>query len=355
MTASDDRDRRTVEAGRRRRPEAAPPGGRERAEAPQRRRDSGSSYGGSSSGSGGRTGLPLPGGKGFLGGVGTILVIIIVAIVFGMQYCGGPGIEDGTTPPPTNPVSGSGTGQISGLASAAPFTTNLPAVASQAPAKIGQTWLVMLYQDADDKILEKDIYFDLNEAEKAGASDRVKVVAQIDRYNGAYSGDGDWTSTKRFLISQDNNLGQLHSQQIADLGELNMSAGQTLIDFATWAIKTYPADKYALILSDHGMGWPGGWTDPIPKGSVDASIPMEARLGDMLYLNEMDDALGQIRASTGLDKFEVDRPRRLLDGPDWRSLPALEPHARYAVASEEVEPSLGWAYADFLKAIDPEP
>ncbi len=37
-----------------------------------------------------------------------------------------------------------------------------------APAAPGQTWTVMLYQDADDKILEQDIYVDLNEAERVG-------------------------------------------------------------------------------------------------------------------------------------------------------------------------------------------
>ena len=37
----------------------------------------------------------------------------------------------------------------------------------------GDTWTVMLYQDADDKMLEKDIYIDLNEAERIGSSERV--------------------------------------------------------------------------------------------------------------------------------------------------------------------------------------
>ena len=209
---------------------------------------------------------------------------------------------------------------------------------------------MMLYEDADDQVLEKDMYLDLNEAEKAGPSERVKIVAQMDRYNGAYSGDGNWTGTKRFLISQDNNLGQLSSQQIADLGEVNMSSGQTLIDFATWAIKTYPADKYVLILSDHGMGWPGGWTDPVPKGSADNSIPMAARLGDMLYLNEIDDALGEIRSRTGLKKFELIGMDACLMA-QLEVFTALEPHSVYAVASEETEPSLGWAYTDFITAL----
>ena len=46
------------------------------------------------------------------------------------------------------------------------------------------------------------------------------------------------------------------------MGEANMASGQTLVDFVTWAMQSYPADKYVLILSDHGMGWPGGWSDP---------------------------------------------------------------------------------------------
>ena len=37
-----------------------------------------------------------------------------------------------------------------------------------------------------------------------------------------------------------------------------MADKQTLIDFVTWGVKTYTADHYILILSDHGTGWPGG-------------------------------------------------------------------------------------------------
>ena len=62
-----------------------------------------------------------------------------------------------------------------------------------------QTWLVMLYQDADDKILEQDIYVDLNEAERVGSSDRVHIVAQVDRYPRRLRGDGDWSGTRRYL------------------------------------------------------------------------------------------------------------------------------------------------------------
>ena len=67
----------------------------------------------------------------------------------------------------------------------------------------GDTWLVMLYLDADDLILEEDIFFDFNEAELVGSSDKVHIVAQIDRYAGAdgYAGGGNWSTTKRYYIT----------------------------------------------------------------------------------------------------------------------------------------------------------
>ena len=98
------------------------------------------------------------------------------------------------------------------------------------------TWLVMLYQDADDKILEQDIYVDLNEAERVGSSDNVQIVAQIDRYQAGYQGDGNWTSARRYYVTQDNDLNRVSSQMVEDLGEVNMAAGQTLVDFVAWAM-----------------------------------------------------------------------------------------------------------------------
>lgn len=121
-----------------------------------------------------------------------------------------------------------------------------------------QKWLVMIYADADDEVLESVIYFDLNEAEAAGSSERVQIVAQIDRFTGGYTGDGDWTGARRYFITPDEDLNVIHSDLTVDLGEIDMGSANTLVDFAAWAIQTYPADRYALILSDYGSGWIGG-------------------------------------------------------------------------------------------------
>jgi hypothetical protein len=240
----------------------------------------------------------------------------------------------------------------------APEPTPRPAAQAQpdqndAPAGEAGSWLVMIYGNADDEVLEQDIFTDLNEAEVVGSSDSVTVVAQLDRFKGAFGGDNNWTGARRFLVGQDDDLGTIGSELIENLGEQNMADGQTLIDFAVWAMERYPADHYALILSDHGMGWPGGWGDPDPGVPGPDGLALTED-GDMLLLDEMDAALGEIRAATGVEKLD-------LIGFDACLMAHLEvavamaPHARVMVASQELEPALGWAYASFLEALSADP
>jgi hypothetical protein len=302
------------------------------------------------------------------------MMLIILGIVLLVAICGGPNLlqdagQSGGVP---------GAGEFDG----APSDIFEPAVESEQPlnqpaavlpvpeapeitvatrtprpstgSTSGQNWLVMLYQDADDKILEQDIYIDLNEAELIGSSDRVQIVTQIDRFWGGYRGDGDWTDARRIYIRQDNDLTRLRLEAVDSLGEANMADGGTLVDFVTWAMATYPADRYVLIMSDHGMGWPGGWSDPDPGGAGDRSIPLASALGEQLYLQELDDALGEIRARTGLDKFELIGMDACLMA-HIEVFSTLAPHARYAVASQETEPALGWAYTSFLQALNENP
>ena len=73
-----------------------------------------------------------------------------------------------------------------------------------------------------------------------------------------------------------------------------------------------------------------------------------------LYLMDMDTALGEIRSQTGVDKFELVGMDACLMG-QLEVFSALAPHARYAVASQETEPALGWAYTSFLDTLTRNP
>lgn len=203
------------------------------------------------------------------------------------------------------------------------------------PDSTAPTWLIMLYLNADDEVLEKDIFTDLNEAEMVGSTDQMTIVAQLDRFKGGFKGDGNWKTAKRFLVTQDDDLTKIASTEIEDLGEVDSGDPQTLIDFAVWAIETYPAERYVLIMSDHGAGWMGGWND---------DAPVE---GSSLSINEIDQALAEIVERAGIGQFELVGFDACLMA-QVEAISTLAPLARYAVASEEVEPSLGWAYASFL-------
>jgi hypothetical protein len=334
--------RENIEAQRRRK--GAPPTGR--AEAPRRDSAGGPGGGGGFPSQGG--GFPRPSGGGFssrgrqVGGCGSILVVLLV-IAFFIFSNGQIDLTGGAVEQPAEQNPYVEQPQQADLPSApeSNFTPPVPASGG------GQTWTIMLYQDADDQILEKDIFVDLNEAERVGSSDRVKIVAQIDRFAEAFRGDGDWTGTRRYYVTQDNDLNAIHSQVAQELGEANMGDGQSLVDFVQWSVQNFPADRYVLILSDHGMGWPGGWSDPSHQGNDSSRAPMVSRLGNNIYLMELDEALRASRAAAGIDKFEIVGMDACLMA-QLEIMAALQPHARYAVASEETEPALGWAYASFL-------
>jgi Clostripain family len=273
-----------IDAERRRKGE--PPQGR--ADAPVRDiGGGGSSSGGgggwlpSPTGNSGGSGLPTAAGGCFGGGclklpVWLIVIIIVLFFILGGGKLLGGLLGGGTSIPGTS-IDQSPLNNPDTNAPAGNFVPT-PGFTPPASAKSG-TWTVMLYQDADDEILEQDLFTDFNEAERVGSTDQVHIVAQLDRFRGAYSGDGNWTSTRRYYITQDSDLNTINSQLVQDMGELNMSNPATLVDFATWAIQTFPADHYVLILSDHGMGWPGGWTDPAPASNTSERAPLAQLVG----------------------------------------------------------------------------
>ena len=347
----------SVDVHRRREGVTGGPSGR--ADAPGRRRDdSGSSSGGGgrpsgdSSGSGGGGWIPSSQGGSPSGGMRLpwwmVVIVLIGYFIYSTFF---PGSQDASQP------AGDQTAVLPNTFS--PTATALPlqptvAFTPPAASSSGGRWLVMLYQDADDQILEEDIFTDLNEAERVGSTDRVAIVSQIDRYKGAFSGDGNWTDARRYYVTKDNDLKHLNSKLLADIGEVNMADGNTLVDFVTWAVKTFPSEHYVLILSDHGMGWPGGWTDADPGGKDASNTPIASAIGDAIYMPELEKALADIRTKTGINKLDMIGMDACLMS-HVEVFTALAPYARYAVASQETEPALGWAYTSFLKSLTENP
>ena len=187
-------------------------------------------------------------------------------------------------------------------------------------------WTVMVYLDADNN-LELAGLLDLNEMEAAGNADTVNVVVQIDRALGESSGHGDWTDGRRYLIGPDEDPSLITSELVAELGEVNMGDPLALSDFIGWSIRNYPANRYALIIWDHGAGWNGIAFDS------DVGVTGTA---DHISLLDLQTALQQALAQNGVDRLDVIGFDACLMG-QLEVFQAVQPYADYAVGSEELE------------------
>ncbi|MDQ7025330.1 MAG: clostripain-related cysteine peptidase [Anaerolineae bacterium] len=189
-------------------------------------------------------------------------------------------------------------------------------------------WTILVYMAADND-LEGAALRDFYEMEFEGPPEEVNWLIQIDRTENYVTDEGDWSDTRRYLLQADPGQG-IGSQLLEEIGETNTGDPNILADFGIWAIRNFPAKRYALVIWDHGGAWTGIANDE-PSGY------------DSLTLNELDVALKRITTETDVPKLD-------LIGFDACLMSAYEvyqtiaPYARYGVASEELVPGDGWDY-----------
>ncbi len=109
-----------------------------------------------------------------------------------------------------------------------------------------------------------------------------------------------------------------------------MSEPETLTDFILWAKENYPADRYMLVLWDHGGGFASGY------GMDDLNKRKDGE--DIMSASEIIKAIGDAGVKFDLIGFDA----CLMQNVEYAN--ALEPYADYYLASEETEPGTGWFY-----------
>jgi len=232
---------------------------------------------------------------------------------------------------------------------------DIQAAINASASELEADWLYMVYLDADNN-LESAGIDDLNEMEVAGSTDSVKIVVQMDRAERDWDDDttnGNWTGAKRFYVTQDTDTAIINSPVIADLGEVNMGDPATLQSFIEWAIMSYPAQNYALVLWDHGSGWRERTVTDAMK-----SICVDDQSNDELTMTELRSALNAANATTGkvIDIIGFDACLMQMVEVAYQVMgSASRPLVDIAVGSEEIEPGDGWDYAAVLTALTSNP
>jgi hypothetical protein len=198
-------------------------------------------------------------------------------------------------------------------------------------------WTVMVYLNGDNN-LEVNALIDMNEMEQAGSTEDVHVLVQLDRSPHYAYQEGNWSGARRYRVEQDTDMNAITSPVLEDLGDVDSGAVDTFIDFATWGVENFPAQRYAYIIWDHGWGWTAapraerkGVSEDEQTGS-DISVA-NGELDEILSADS--DVMGGKMALMGMDACLM---------ASWEVATVAEPYAKYFVGSQATESVDGWAY-----------
>lgn len=180
-------------------------------------------------------------------------------------------------------------------------------------------WTVLLWS-ASDNNLYKFMQKDIDECEQIGSTPGMNVVVQTD--HGPLFG-----TAKRYLLTQDTRPG-IHSPVVGKPSSNNTGDPAQLSEFIQWGMQKYPAENYALIISDHGGGWQGACSDDHSKSWM--TLPM------------LEQGLSDAREKTGRKLDVLGFDACLMASAEVAE--QLKNEATYLVGSQETEGGAGWQY-----------
>lgn len=202
-------------------------------------------------------------------------------------------------------------------------------------------WTVLVYMDADND-LEHYAINNFNQMEQVGSSADVRVIVQFDRTPYYDISNGNWSDTRRFLVTRDPDSINMKSLRLDDpmMGEANMGSPDTLRDFVQWGMSTFPADHYALVIWDHGTGW--------EVSTAAAQYPQKFIAFDMTNGSALD--LPEVRAALADMRVDV----LSFDACFMQEMEVayeLKDAAGYLVGSAAAIPAFGYDYNLILRGL----
>ena len=204
----------------------------------------------------------------------------------------------------------------------------LPAAYADTP-----TMTILMYMCGTD--LQSDCVNDLYEMCAAEIPDNVTVVVQA-------GGASQWDDSR--LRANRINRFTIVDYDFSDVTVCawqNMGTQDTLEDYLNWAVSTYPADRYMLVFWNHG------------GGSNSGVCFDETADYDGLTIHEINDALYNFtEANPGFHLDVIGFDACLM--ATYEMAAHMQYYADFMVASEELEPGLGWNYA-WLDALGENP
>jgi hypothetical protein len=214
---------------------------------------------------------------------------------------------------------------------------------AKAPKTGVAEWTVMVYVNAKNN-LESFGLGDVNEMEKVGSTDQVKIAVELGRIKGYDSSDGDWTGQRRYIIQKDADPKAVTSPILQDIPKADMGDWKHLVDFIGWAKQNAPAKHYMLVVWNHGSGW----LKNVKKDNWLRGISYDDESGNHMTTPDMGSALA---AAGKLDIYASDACLMQMAEVGYQ----IRDYTDFVVGSEETEPGDGYTYDTLLGPLAAKP
>jgi len=195
-------------------------------------------------------------------------------------------------------------------------------------------WTVMVFLNAAND-LYKFSDLNVNQMEKVAGNPDVRFVVQWKQSNGFWVDPNDLPSfigTRRYLVRPDTS-NAIASELVQNMGTtIDMGDKQTLLEFVNWTKTFYPAERYCLVVWNHGNGWRRGPEDNRPTRAVS----YDDEFGTSIQTWELAQALGS-------NKFDI----LAWDASLMQMMEVayeIQDQAEFIVGSEESPPGAGYPY-----------
>jgi hypothetical protein len=211
-------------------------------------------------------------------------------------------------------------------------------------------WTFMVYINADNNLEDAGIE-DVNEMETVGSTEDVNILVQLDRSSGYSNADGNWSGARRYRVTQDNDFNHIGSEVLADLGSVDSGDYSTIVDFVAWGEENYPAERYGLVLWDHGWSW---YISP-EESVLTKGISDDEETGNSISVAEgdLEEMLRDVTEITGQPLEVLGMDACIMQS--WEVAHVSVPYANYYVASQDYEGWDGWNYEGSMQDLVADP
>lgn len=205
-------------------------------------------------------------------------------------------------------------------------------------------WTFMVFINAAND-LQQFGPLNVNQMEKVGSSADLNIVVQWKQANCTTCGNPAWVGTRRYYITRDQNTSTIGSQLVQEMGpNVDMGDWRELNAFIRWTQQRYPADRYALVIWDHGAGW----RSTRAAGRAVRSVSIDDSTGNEIQTWELPQALN---TSPKMDLLIFDASLMQMTEVAYE----VRDMAKLMVGSEESPPGEGYVYDAFLKDLAASP